>query len=291
MADYNSILAEQRKKYTEEANELYKKRAEANTNMSNTYVADINKIIDTSTKTATDKIQAQADSIPQQYQYGYDINAIQQKINERQVAERMNDLGLTDSGLNRTQQTAINIQRSNADAALTQQKNNAINSLKNQIAEITKNAELSKQQNAAESRYNLAQTNNALYNSLMDEAENKAQAYAANWQAQQASLAKARVDAVNNLQTDLPKFIEKYEEEASNVYLTKGKDALNEYVNRLVDKGYSEELAGRLYNYITGNYQRTVTYRGKEYPLNDDDTFVTGRFIRNKNGTIVGRNW
>lgn len=193
MATYDSILEEQRKKEQAAAQKIYEQRSASNTNMNNAYVADINKIVDQSTKNATDKIQNDIEKLPQQYQSAYDTNAIQQKINERQVAERMANLGLTDSGLNRTQQTAINIQRANADAALTQQKNAAINNLKEQIADVVASGELQKQQTAAESRYNLAQTNNTLYNNLMDNAESKAVSYANNWQEQQTAIEKERI--------------------------------------------------------------------------------------------------
>lgn len=258
MATYDSILEEQRKKEQAEAQKIYEQRSAANTNMNNAYVADINKIVDQSTKNATDKIQNDIEKLPQQYQSAYDTNAIQQKINERQVAERMANLGLTDSGLNRTQQTAINIQRANADAALTQQKNAAINNLKEQIADVVASGELQKQQTAAESRYNLAQTNNTLYNNLMDNAESKAVSYANNWQEQQTAIQKERIQqqaaiekAKISAKSSQKEMKEEYLSAAEEAYSTGGEQALQNYLNRLMMLGYSEEQLGSIYYYIT----------------------------------------
>lgn len=247
MATYDSILEEQRKKEQAAAQKIYEQRSAANTNMNNAYVADMNKIVDQSTQNATNKIQSDIEKLPQQYQSAYDTNAIQQKINERQVAERMANLGLTDSGLNRTQQTAINIQRANADAALTQQKNAAINNLKEQIADVVASGELQKQQTAAESRYNLAQTNNTLYNNLMDNAESKAVSYANNWQEQQTAIQKAKTSAKSS-QKEMK---EEYLSAAEDAYSTGGEQALQNYLNRLMMLGYSEEQLGSIYYYIT----------------------------------------
>lgn len=246
MATYDSILEEQRKKEQAAAQKIYEQRSAANTNMNNAYVADINKIVDQSTKNATDKIQKDIEKLPQQYQSAYDTNAIQQKINERQVAERMANLGLTDSGLNRTQQTAINIQRANADASLTQQKNAAINNLKEQIADVVASGELQKQQTAAESRYNLAQTNNTLYNNLMDNAESKAVSYANNWQEQQTAIQKAKIKAqgkTTNGSTETPfsddsgtnytKPTKEILQKALSIKIAKGDQAYMDYISNL----------------------------------------------------------
>lgn len=48
--------------------------------------------------------------------------AVQKLINERKVAESMANLGLTDSGLNRTQQTAVQLSAANAAYNLNRQK-------------------------------------------------------------------------------------------------------------------------------------------------------------------------
>lgn len=62
------------------------------------------------------------------YEDQYRENAVQKAINERQVAESMANLGLTDSGLNRTQQTAVQLSYANNNAAIDRQKRSAIDS-------------------------------------------------------------------------------------------------------------------------------------------------------------------
>lgn len=66
--------------------------------------------------------------------------AVQKLINERKVAESMANLGVTDSGLNRTQQTAVQLSAANQAYNLNRQKQADINARNlerdNRIAEI-----------------------------------------------------------------------------------------------------------------------------------------------------------
>lgn len=68
---------------------------------------------------------------------------VQKLVNERKVAESMANLGLTDSGLDRTQQTAVQLSAANARYQLDRQKQAAIDSYNldrsNQIAQIEQN--------------------------------------------------------------------------------------------------------------------------------------------------------
>jgi len=80
--------------------------------------------------------QAGADDIGKlsgKYRSIYDENAIRQYIGERQVAENMANLGLTDSGLNRTQQTAIGVSRGNADYNTRLQYESAVRSIEQSV--------------------------------------------------------------------------------------------------------------------------------------------------------------
>lgn len=63
------------------------------------------------------------------YEDQYRDNAVQKAINERQVAESMANLGLRDSGLNRTQQTAVQLSHANNNASIDRQKQGQIDSL------------------------------------------------------------------------------------------------------------------------------------------------------------------
>ena len=154
-----------------------KKKQDANTAASNQYVADINAIVDKSTDNAVSKVQGEIDKLPASYQSSFDANAIQQKINERQLGERMANLGMTNSGLNRTQQTAINIQRSNADAAIRTQINGVTNSLRQQIADLYASGESQKAENSSKARYELEQKNQSVYDTMMNNLYSNASAY------------------------------------------------------------------------------------------------------------------
>lgn len=169
-------------------NKDYDKYIKENTAATNKKIeqrsAGLNQIVDNATNQAVGKVQNEIDKLPTAYQSAYDVNAIQQKINEREVAERMANLGLTNSGLNRTQQTAINIQRANADAALTQQKNAATASLKQQIADLYASGENQKAQNKLN-----------VYNTYMDELDSSAVAYANNQASNRAAIQKAQIEA------------------------------------------------------------------------------------------------
>lgn len=56
-------------------------------------------------------------------------NAIQKIVNEQKIARKMENLGLTDSGLNRTQQTAVQLSYSNNQAKLERQRQKAVDAL------------------------------------------------------------------------------------------------------------------------------------------------------------------
>lgn len=81
-------------------------------------VASTNKLYD-----------AEAEKAGKAYEDSYRENAVQKLINERQVAENMANLGLTNSGLNRTQQTAVQLSYANQKANIDRQKQNNIDDI------------------------------------------------------------------------------------------------------------------------------------------------------------------
>lgn len=134
----------------------------------------------------------------------YRQNAVQRLINERDVAESMANIGLTDSGLNRTQQTAVQLSYANQRGKIDLERRKAVDTLAQQLAssiasidaqETTTNAEIDEAfDNAAAenatSIYNSQQKN--YYDYLIEKA--KAEAETA-----QAKI-RAEADAVNNVQ-------------------------------------------------------------------------------------------
>lgn len=101
--------------------------------------------INAARKKSVQSYQKQIKEAKQAYQGQLDTNAVQAMIDRRQVAQTLADIGLTNSGLNRTQQTAINVGRSTADAAVRRQRQTAVEALRTKIAEAREQAAISKQ--------------------------------------------------------------------------------------------------------------------------------------------------
>ena len=66
----------------------------------------------------------------------YDANAVNELVARRNAQAAMADAGLRQSGLNASQQTAISLMRGNADAAVTRQKQDAVNSIMAALDEL-----------------------------------------------------------------------------------------------------------------------------------------------------------
>lgn len=200
MASFNEHYTTNRNTFRQQAEESYNQAAAANRSATDQYLADIDAIYKENARQLEHAYEQQKAQLPQDYQYAYDKNAIQQAINEREVAGRMEQLGLTDSGLNRTQQAAINVQRSNADAAVTQQQNAQLNALTSALYEQLSQNRANQTAGAAQARYDLAARNQDLYNSYMSNADSMAASIASNLYSadQQRAAAEAQANAAQN---------------------------------------------------------------------------------------------
>ncbi len=76
------------------------------------------------------------------YRLASQENQVQKYINAQEVAENNANLGLTDSGLNRTQQTAVTVSASNNESKIRLQRQKAVDNLTNEM-----NARLSEIEN------------------------------------------------------------------------------------------------------------------------------------------------
>lgn len=100
----------------------------------NKQIAAVNDITAKNKQTITDNYAAQVKEAESAYDDQYRVNAVQKLINERQVAESMANMGLTDSGLNRTQQTAVQLSYANNKAKLDRQRQSAIDALNREMS-------------------------------------------------------------------------------------------------------------------------------------------------------------
>lgn len=109
--------------YTKESKEFYaQKRQQA--------AADKGALFDQQTKTVNDNYDFSVAEAGKAYDESHRENAIQKLINERMVAENNANMGTTNSGLNRTQQTAVQLSYANQKAALDRQKQSQFDTIK-----------------------------------------------------------------------------------------------------------------------------------------------------------------
>lgn len=148
------------------ANQLHAQRTQADED----FIKQVNEAIDKATAASTKPYQSQIEQLPGQYQKLYDTNAVQELVNRRQVQETMANMGLTDSGLNRTQQTAIALQRGNADSAARLSQQQKTQELQDKIDQIIEISATQKQQQEASVRNNTANWYNELLNNLYNNA-------------------------------------------------------------------------------------------------------------------------
>lgn len=89
----------------------------------------IDKTAAESKKAVSENYEVQKAETEKEYNGLYDQNNVQRIINERRIAENMANLGLTDSGLNRTQQTAAQLSYANNQNRLSIAKQKAVDDL------------------------------------------------------------------------------------------------------------------------------------------------------------------
>ncbi len=103
-------------------------------------ISTVNKNYDLNVGAIKDNYNTEVANTEQAYNSLYDQNAVSRIINERKIAENMANLGLTDSGLNRTQQTANQLSYANINNQIGIQKQKAIDTLaqtmRNKITEL-----------------------------------------------------------------------------------------------------------------------------------------------------------
>lgn len=155
-------------------------------------IGQINAAIDREAGAATKGYQDRITGAAEEFQPLYDRNALQEMISRRQVEESMANMGLTDSGLNRTQQTAIALQRGNADTTTRKQQQDYVTKAQEAIDSIMASAASQKAQQEAAIRKASADW----YTGAMASADQSARTSAATqYQAEQDYAAK--IEAAN----------------------------------------------------------------------------------------------
>lgn len=125
-------------------------------------LADNDAVYKKQSDAVTSLYEGEISEVGQQYDDLERQNAVQKLINEREVAENMANMGLTDSGLNRTQQTAVQLAASNQAAKIARERQSMVNSLTREMTSKLTDIELN--------RSNAAQRINQEYDSAINSA-------------------------------------------------------------------------------------------------------------------------
>ena len=176
---YKANLANGQKRIDEE-NAAAKKRDEE-------LMRQIGAAIDQSAGEQENTYQQSIDEAPSRFQSAYDANTIGELIGRRQLQESMANLGLTDSGLSRTQDTALTVARQNADASTRADQTEYVNKLKSAIDTVRANAAVQK----AEKQIALDTERDSWYRKAIAQMQSDAQTAAAKaWEADQTYAAE-----------------------------------------------------------------------------------------------------
>ena len=177
-------IEEQNRAAQAETEKRWKQREEQDA----AYIAANNSAVDQSTAAALKPYETRMEQLPEEYRKQYDYNAVEELVRQKQVAETMANLGLTDSGLNRTQQTAIAVSRGNADAAARLSQQEKTQELQDKMDQLKATGEIQKQQTAAEVKANSQAWLNNLQSAAYENAVNRGTAL---YEAEQQRLADA----------------------------------------------------------------------------------------------------
>ncbi len=188
------------KTYDEYLDEANKKSSEARTKD----LATVDTSADNSIKMAEDTYKtAEKDTIAG-YESDYQRNAVQKLINEKQIAERNANLGLTDSGLNRTQQTAAQLSYANQKGKLDVAKQQALDKLSGDLASYVTQVNNQREADKMSINQYYDQQNNTvateLYNTdVEDERKRWETEYNAGVELQKAAIEASKASASTNI--------------------------------------------------------------------------------------------
>ncbi|MBQ9841626.1 MAG: hypothetical protein IJO42_00775 [Clostridia bacterium] len=104
----------------------------------------INAAIDKSTAVQTGQYQQRIDAAPLESRVEYDKNAIADAVSKQQIRESLANMGVTDSGLTSSMQTALAIQKQKADRTVRVNENAKIQAYQNAIDQIVAEDETKK---------------------------------------------------------------------------------------------------------------------------------------------------
>lgn len=105
---------------------LIKKQQEAQKNKD---IADIKAQTDAQKKIVEENYNSEVGNTAEAYDILHRKNAVQKELNQRHIERKAAEMGLTDSGFNRTQQTAAQLSYANQSAEYSRQEQKAVDTL------------------------------------------------------------------------------------------------------------------------------------------------------------------
>lgn len=114
--------------------EYLKQQKEKNTPLMNENIATNNAIYDTQKQNVNSVYQQNVRDTVSSYEDALRSNETQKILNSRNIERRMAEMGLTDSGLNRTQQAAVQLSAANNAGAIQRDRQKAIDTLARAMA-------------------------------------------------------------------------------------------------------------------------------------------------------------
>ena len=219
-------------------------------------IQQINAAIDRATASSTNPYKTQMEQLPSQYQSLFDANAVQELVGRRQVQEAMANMGLTDSGLNRTQQTALSVQRGNADASVRLAQQQKTQELQDKISQLVENAAAQKQQQEASIRANTSDWYNTLLSNFYSTAQQQGTSLYNAEQERAAAAAEAeRQRLIAAADAEAKAKQQDFENQLAIAKVLKDSGASSEEVNRYLQREASGAGNGTLISDTTNTTQ------------------------------------
>ncbi len=99
-------------------------------------IQQVQNMYDTMDRAAVAQYKQSAEETADSYREAYDANAVSELTSRRRAEEAIANSNLANSGLNNTQQTAISLSRSRADAQVTRQKQAAVDAIMRELDSV-----------------------------------------------------------------------------------------------------------------------------------------------------------
>ena len=229
-------------------------------------IQQINAAIDRATASSTNPYKTQMEQLPSQYQSLFDANAVQELVGRRQVQEAMANMGLTDSGLNRTQQTALSVQRGNADASVRLAQQQKTQELQDKISQLVENAAAQKQQQEASIRANTSDWYNTLLSNFYSTAQQQGTSLYNAEQERAAAAAEAeRQRLIAAADAEAKAKQQDFENQLSIAKILQDSGASSEEVNRYLQRAASGASSEEVNRYL----QRAASGAGNGTLISD----------------------